>query len=595
LNSILKMFADIKHHKAMLTVLIACGAISSAFKASASMFIQFLVSLIFPSEPNALQQATEKYKSFNPIELAQNLNIDPLLFTTALLISTFFLTNIFRYIFMFNIRSLAEGKAVKTREVLMEHYLSLDARFKNSLSDGSGGLISRILNDVVIYQEGIKRLADLLKEPFLIFFSIAYLFFINWKIALFLLVGLPPILIIIRNLAMSLRKHSSKSQETMESVTMTLKEGLDGARVIHSFNLEKIILGKFKMHTKSYLKTIKKIITREELSGPLTESLSSIIFCGSFLLIAYLVQHENLTFGEFTGIATAIALLTEASKKTQTAFIRIQQASVAKERIDSIIGTDTNTKKLSGLKSFPNKLSRISFEGVTVKVGKKEILKSFSFATSSQKTIALVGPSGSGKSTLLNCIDTYILPSCGDIKFNEQSILDTDPVDLRKHISLVSQDPFLFNTSVFENLKYAKQDLTEEEAHEALKLSNADFILSLPNGIHTQVGEGGSRFSGGEKQRLSIARALVKNSPILLLDEATSALDTQSEKEVQKGLDSLKEGRTCFVVAHRLSTIMEADTILVMSEGQIIEQGSHEDLIIYRSIKLSKKFTISLL
>jgi ATP-binding cassette subfamily B protein/subfamily B ATP-binding cassette protein MsbA len=573
------MFADIKEHKTLLFVLILCGAISSAFKASASVFIQFLVGLIFPAEPGTFEKAAAKYESFNPAKIADFYNIDPLIFTTSLLVFTFFMTNVFRYIFMYNIRLLAEGKAVRTRETLMSHYLSLDARFKNSLSDGSGGLISRILNDVVVYQEGIKRLADLLKEPFLIVFSIAYLFFINWKVALFLFLGLPPILIIIKNLAKSLRKHSTTSQETMESVTMTLKEGLDGARVIHSFNLEETILTRFKKHTRNYLRTIQKIIVREELSGPVTESLSSIVFCGSFLLIAYLVKNENLSFGEFTGIATAIALLTEASKKTQTAFIRIQQASVAKERIDSIMDNQKSRKPLTGLKPFPPELKSISIENLNVTVGTKEILKSLNFKTDAHKTIALVGPSGSGKSTLLNCIDTYIIPTSGHIKFDDQDISETDPVDLRKNISLVSQDPFLFNTTVFENLRYAKSDLTEVEAEQALKLSNASFVLDLPEGIHTEVGEAGSRFSGGEKQRLSIARALVKNAPILLLDEATSALDTQSEKEVQKGLDSLKEGRTCFVVAHRLSTIKEADVILVMQEGQIIEEGTHLSLI----------------
>ena len=579
MNSILKMFADIKEHKFLLFVLIFCGAISSAFKASASIFIQFLVGFIFPAEPGAFEKATAKYKSLNPADLADSFGLDPLIFTTGLLILTFFMTNIFRYIFMYNIRLLAEGKAVSARETLMSHYLSLDARFKNSLTDGSGGLISRILNDVVIYQEGIKRLADLLKEPFLIIFSVAYLFFINWKVALFLFIGLPPILLIIKNLAKSLRKHSSQSQETMESVTMTLKEGLDGARVIHSFNLEDTILTRFKVHTRNYLKTIQKIITREELSGPLTESLSSIVFCGSFLLIAYLVRNENLTFGEFTGIATAIALLTEASKKTQTAFIRIQQASVAKERISAIMDNQKSRKVSTGSRSFPKNLESITFENLSVSVGSKEILKSLNFKTAAHKTIALVGPSGSGKSTLLNCIDTYIVPTSGSIKFNDQEISETDPIDLRNNISLVSQDPFLFNTTVYENLKYAKSNLSEHEAEEALKLSNASFVLDLPQGIYTEVGEAGSRFSGGEKQRLSIARALVKNTPILLLDEATSALDTQSEKEVQKGLDSLKEGRTCFVVAHRLSTIKEADIILVMNNGEIVEKGTHGELI----------------
>ena len=579
MKPILLMLKDLKDHKKLMAFIILCGALSSAFKASATGLIQVLGNLIFQSTSSLFGGEVSKYKNWSPIEIATSLDLDPLLFTTALLCLSFVITNVFRYIFMYNMRALAEGKAVRTREKLMSHYLSLDSRFKNTLSDGSGGLISRILNDVMVYQEGIKKLADLLKEPFLILFSIIWLFLISWKVALFLLIGLPPILIIVKRLAKSLRKHSTRSQETMESVTMTLKEGLDGARIIHSFNLEDTILDKFKVHTRNYLATIRKIITREELSGPLTESISSFIFCGSFVLVAYLVKTENLSFGDFLGISAAVGFLTDASKKTQTAFIRIQQAAVAKERINSIVQSDTNTKLLTGSKSFPQNFASIELRDLHVSFGEKNVLNKINFKTQAQKTIALVGPSGSGKSTLLNCLDTYIVPTSGEIYFGDEPLSKIDPIDLRKNISLVSQSPFLFNTSVYENLKYGKPDLTEREAEDALKLSNAGFILKLPNGIHTEVGEAGSRFSGGEKQRISIARALVKNAPILLLDEATSALDTQSEKEVQKGLDSLLSGRTCFVVAHRLSTIKNADIILVMDNGQIKEHGTHSELI----------------
>ncbi len=569
------MFADLKKHKKIMFLIILCGALSSAFKASATGLIQVLGNLIFKTSSAPIKDLPD----LSIFALHTKYNWDPLYFSVSLLCLSFIIANIFRYIFMYNIRTLAETKAVNTREQLMAHYLSLDTKFKNSLSDGSGGLISRILNDVMIYQEGIKKLADLLKEPFLILFSIAWLFIINWKVAFFLLIALPPILIVIKRLAKSLRKHSLQSQETMETVTMTLKEGLDGARIIHSFNLEKNILKKFSALTQKYLHTIKKIITREELSGPITESFSSIVFCGSFILVAYLVDSEGLNFGDFLGISAAVGFLTDASKKTQTAFIRIQQALVAKVRIQKIISQHENTKYFMGLKDFPDFLNSIEFKNLNISIGSKNILKSINFKTFSKKTIALVGPSGAGKSTLLNCIDSYITPSSGTILFNDTPISEINSISLRDHISLVSQDPFLFNTSVFKNLKYAKNNLTEEEAIKALKLSNAHFILNLPNSIHTQVGEAGSRFSGGERQRISIARALIKNAPILLLDEATSALDTQSEKEVQKGLDSLKEGRTCFVIAHRLSTVKNADIILVLKDGQIIESGTHLKLL----------------
>ncbi len=585
MNSIFGMLSDLKEHKGLMFLIILCGALSSAFKAGTMGLIRALGDMLFKSLSPAVEVSTdstvavEKISQVGLFSIPQNFGWDPLYFAVALLCLSFIIANVFRYIFMYNIRALAETKAVNTRELLMSHYLSLDSKFKNSLSDGSGGLISRILNDVMIYQEGIKKLADLLKEPFLILFSIIWLFIISWKVALFLLIGLPPILFVIKRIAKSLRKHSSKSQETMESVTMTLKEGLDGARIIHSFNLKNIILEKFRLHTQRYLSTIKKIIKSEELAGPITESLSSLIFCGSFILIAYLIESEGLSFGDFLGISAAVGFLTDASKKTQSAFIRIQQAFVAKERIEGIIAKHNDSLLVNGSKPFPKVLTSITFKDLTVTIGENEILKSINLKTDSRKTIALVGPSGSGKSTLLNCLDAYMAPTSGTILFNDVSLSDIDNVSLRANISLVSQDPFLFNTSVFENLKYAKPDLTIDEAKKAIQLSNAQFILDLPEGLNTNVGEAGSRFSGGERQRISIARALVKNTPILLLDEATSALDTQSEKEVQKGLDSLREGRTCFVVAHRLSTIKNADLILVMKDGQIVESGNHHELL----------------
>jgi ATP-binding cassette subfamily B protein/subfamily B ATP-binding cassette protein MsbA len=576
------MFSDLKQHKGLLFFVIFCGALSSAFKASATILIKSLGNLIFKSGPKLQESPLD----FDLSSQAHAIGLDPLHFTVLLLGLSFIITNIFRYIFMYNIRALAETKAVQTREKLMAHYLSLDAKFKSTLTDGSGGLISRILNDVMVYQQGIGKIADLIKEPFLILFSVITLVLISWKVAAFLLLGLPPILIVVKNLSKSLRKHSTTSQETMESVTMTLKEGLDGSRIIHSFNLEKTILDRFQEHTGRYLKTIKKIITREEASGPLTESFSSIIFCGSFVLIAYLVESEGLTFGDFLGISAAVGFLTDAGKKTQAAFIRIQQASVAKSRINSII----EGPKLLGLersersKQFPKKLDKITFKSLSVEIDENRILDSINFSTTARRTIALVGPSGSGKSTLLNCLDGYMEPTSGEIIFNDLPISQINSSSLRENISLVSQDPFLFNTSVYENLSLAREDLSISEAEEALKLANADFVLSLPDGIMTEVGEAGGRFSGGERQRISIARALVKNAPILLLDEATSALDTQSEIEVQKGLDSLKSGRTCFVVAHRLSTILNADLILVMDNGKIVESGSHEELLKNRGL-----------
>lgn len=581
MNSVLTLFADLKDSKKLMAFIIFCGALSSAFKALTISLTKVIGDMIFEDKPTFPDEVVGQ-SSFldldNVYSFFEITTIDPLYFAVSALSVLFILASAMRYIFTYNIRKLAETKSVLTREKLMLHYLNLDAKFKNEISEGSGSLISRILNDVLIYQQGISKLSDLIKEPFLTVFAAGWLFYLNWKIALFLFIGLPPVLIIIRRLSKSLRKHSERSQKTMESVTMTLKEGLDGARVIHSFNLEDKIHKKFKEHTNKYLATVKKIISREELSGPLTESVSSIVFSFSFLLIAYMVKNEGLTFGDFFAILAAVGFLTDSIRKTQAAFIRIQQASTARKRIGSIIDVKVEQVKV-GNKKFPQDLTKIEFKNLTVKIKEKTILDSINFKINAGQNIALVGPSGSGKTTLLNCLDLYLKPSSGEVLFNGIPSLDISNESLRRNISLVSQDPFLFNETVLENFKLIKPDITEKEAEEALILANAQFVLKREEGVHALAGERGVNFSGGERQRISIARALIKNSPILLLDEATSALDVQSEKEVQKGLDSLKKGRTCFVVAHRLSTIKDADLILVFKSGRIIESGDHDTLI----------------
>ena len=585
MNSIKLLLSDLKDSKLLLFVVILFGALASAFKAVTLSLTKIMGDLIFPGQnanhPDEIGQEAFSYTSYLMSQLSEITGLDTFYLAIFLMAFFFILANITRYIFTYNIRSLAEYKSVSMRERLMSHYLGLDARFKSAMNEGSGGLISRILNDVQIYQQGVTRLSDLIKEPFLVFFAAIYLFVINWKVALFLFVGLPPIFYVIKRISKSLRKHSKKSQETMESLTMTLKESLDGSRVVHSFDLQDHMEKRFKKQTRSYFATIRKIISREELSGPLMESISIIVFCAAFVLMFSMARNNSLTSGDFLSILFAIGLLSDSARKTQGAFIRIQQAATAKLRINNLLDSvvEETRDEIVKDKQFPKKLDKIEFDDVTVDIGEKRILDHLNLDMSAGQTIALVGSSGSGKTTLLNLLDLYIKPTSGKIKFDGIDSQTITSESLRENIALVSQDPFLFNISIYENLKLAKPNLTEEEAIEALKLSNADFVLKRQDSIYALAGERGSNFSGGERQRISIARALIKDAPVLLLDEATSALDTQSEKEVQKGLDSLKKGRTCFVVAHRISTVVDSDLILVFSAGKVIQSGTHKELV----------------
>ena len=566
-----------------MTLIIFCGAISSAFSAATISLTKIIGDLIYESDTKSSSFQTEVFYFIHEIldQIFFFIDVRPIYSLIAILYLSFLMANIMRYIFVFNIRNLAEIKSVSMRERLMSHYLNLDAKFKNSMNQGSGGLISRMLNDVQIYQQGMTKLPDLIKAPFLVLFSALWLFLLNWKLSLFLFLGFPPIIYVVHRLSKSLRKHSKKNQETMEGLTMALKEGLDGARLIHSFDLQNQMEGRFKKQINRYLSGIRRVISREELSGPLIESIFSIVICANLLLIYFIAQDGGLTFGDFIGILAAIGYMLDSARKTQNAFIRIQQASVAKLRTEDIFSNASLNKANEPIKdkNFPKVLSEIEFENVVVDIDDKRILNQVNLNIKSGQKIALVGSSGSGKTTLLNLLDLYIKPTHGKIKFNGIDSQKIDSEDLRSNIALVSQDPFLFNLSIFENLKLIKSDLTEKEAKEFLILANADFIFKRSESIHCLAGERGGNLSGGERQRVSIARALVKDAPILLLDEATSALDTQNEKEVQKGLDSLKKGRTCFVVAHRISTIVDSDLILVFDSGKIVQIGTHQELI----------------
>ena len=575
MNSVKILLSDLKDSKFLMALIIFFGALSSAFKAVTIGLIKVMGDFFFEAEEKS--NLGSSFITDIVSEVSTVFSTKPVYAAIVLLGISYVLANVMRYVFSINIRNLAEFKSVSMRESLMNHYLKLDARFKSEMDQGSGGLISRILNDVQIYQQGVNRLTDLIKEPFLVVFAAVSLFVLNWKICLFLLVGFPPILLVITGLSKSLRKHGRKSQETMEGLTMTLKEGLDGARVVHSFDLQEKMEERFKKQTKSYFATIKKIISREELSGPLTESIFSLVFCAVLMLMYVMAKSGVLTSGDFFAIVAAVGFLSDSARKTQGAFIRIQQASAAKLRINELLAA--KSKNIVQSKAFPETLNSIKLENLTVDIGEKRALNKINLNIEAGQTFALVGSSGSGKSTFLNLLDLYLKPSSGRILFNDSDSQEIFSESLRANISLVSQDPFLFNLSVYENLKLVKSDLTEKEAIKALTLANADFVMSRPESIHSLAGERGLSFSGGERQRISIARALVKDAPILMLDEATSALDTQSEKEVQKGLDSLKKGRTCFVVAHRISTIIDADLILIFDKGEIIQSGTHKELI----------------
>ena len=367
----------------------------------------------------------------------------------------------------------------------------------------------------------------------------------------------------------------------MEDLTQILKEALDGTRIVQSFNLQGEMRSRFETQAADFLKSKSKIISREEASGPVSEGMSAVFVAMLLMYIGHQALQSNLGVGDFLGFIAAIGLLSDSIKKVQGGYIKMQQSSVALERLHGILDDTSVVPQIGSPESFPEHWSDIEFRDVSFSYGDTAVLRGVSLKIKRGEQVALVGSSGAGKSTLINLLPRFFDPTGGDILIGGVSTKNMALDQLRAKVALVTQDVFLFSDTVERNVHSGDFARGVAGVQDAARLANAhDFISRAEQGYATRVGERGARFSGGEKQRISIARAIFKDAPILVLDEATSALDSESELEVQKGLDSLMRGRTALVIAHRLSTISKCDRIVVMDKGLVVEEGSHNELMV---------------
>lgn len=485
-----------------------------------------------------------------------------------------------RFFHLFWMKFTASRVAINLRRRLMDKYLSLNIGFFQDFQRGSGGLISRMIHDITIIESGIQKISDLVREPIIVVAMFITLLLMDWKLTLFIIAALPIITWVMRRFSRSLRKYGHKNQEAMEDLTKTLKESLDGTRIVQSFNLENEMRRAFNQKADRVLNATRRIIQREEGVGPVSESLAAITIYGILVYIGHQIFAGNFETHDFIQFIGAIILLQEGVKKIQGAVIKLQQSSVALERMNGIFSSTQVVPQTVSPKPFPKDWKSIDYKKVSFAFGEKQVLNNVSFSVNKGEVIALVGSSGGGKSTIVNLLERFFDPSQGSISIGGEDIRNLSLKELRSQISLVSQDVFLFGDTIETNIHSGDFTKPIEKVPEAAQLAHAhNFIMAKEDKYKTRIADQGSSLSGGEKQRVSIARAILKDAPILLLDEATSALDSESERDVQKGLDSLLKGRTAFVIAHRLSTIQNADRILVLKNGQIVEQGKHLDLL----------------
>jgi subfamily B ATP-binding cassette protein MsbA len=483
-----------------------------------------------------------------------------------------------RFVHMYLMKFTTEQILVKMQSDLQDRYMSLSLAFHSDKDSGSH--ISRVINDIGVIQWGLNILADFIREPLLVVSLLILAVYLDWKLSLMILVAGPLMGWILASLGRSVRKYSRSQQEALEKLTTTMKETLDGLRVVQSFNLENERRRVLANVVKFYLEARKKIITRQESAGPTTELLGVFVFTAAAFYMGERIIAGEKGIGDFIAYIGTLGTLQAPLKKIQDGWARLQQTLVSVDRVFSVLESQDVIPEKKNPTAFPENWDEISFEKVRFSYSKNVILKGIDLKIKRGEVIAFVGESGSGKSTLVNLLQRFFDPTEGVVRLGGVDLKDLSLNELRSHIGLVTQDVFLFNQTIEENIRLGRPAQGRVGAEEAAKMANAhDFIMNKPLGYQNLVGERGNQLSGGEKQRVSIARALYKDAPIMILDEATSALDSASEVEVQKGLDRLMEGRTALVIAHRLSTVTKADRIVVMKDGEIVEIGTHHELL----------------
>ncbi len=503
-----------------------------------------------------------------------------LLLAVVLVIVTFLLKNLFNYLASYHITHLKNGVLRDLRQKM--YYKIIDLPISYYSEKRKGDIMARMLGDVNEVQNSFFSILELIvKEPLTIVFTIIAMLNISVNLTLFVFVFIPVSGFIISKIGKSLKSKSTRAQQESGYFISLVEESLSGLKVVKSYNAESLFKKRFDNSINTLMKITNSIGNKNNLASPMSEFMGIVTIATLLWYGGNLVLVDKTLEGSLFLVYMLLSynILTPA-KNISKASYAVKNGLAAAERVFEVLEIEnaiTNHKEAEVKDTFD---SKIEISNINFKYEEENVLKDFSLEVVKGQTVALVGQSGSGKSTIANLLTRFYDVNEGTIQIDGIDIKKLNLSSLRGLIGLVTQDSILFNDSIRANIALGKEDATDEEIVEALKIANAyEFVKDLPNGIHTNIGDSGNKLSGGQKQRLSIARAVLKNPPIMILDEATSALDTESEKLVQVALENMMQNRTSIVIAHRLSTIQKANKIVVMQKGRIVEQGTHEELI----------------
>ncbi|MCX6293685.1 MAG: ABC transporter ATP-binding protein [Sphingobacteriales bacterium] len=504
----------------------------------------------------------------------------------VLIVVTIFLKNLFLYLSFRTLGPVKNAIANKLRIDMHDKLLQLPIGYFTE--QRKGDIMSRMTNDVnEIEGSVIGALEGWIKDPLAIIINLTVLFYISPKLTMFILICLPIMGFVIGKVSRSLKKQSMKVAEKSGETFSTIEETLGGLRVIKAFNVEQKLRQKFLALSDEFLKARNQVGFRRDMASPMSELMGVTIFAGILwfggrLVLSHEIAMNGAMFLTYMGLFYNII---DPAKSISSAFSNMQKGAAAIERIEQVLQAPVTVDENPNGKKINEFVHSIEFNNVGFSYDDVVILKNINLKIEKGKTIALVGSSGAGKSTLADLIPRFHDVTSGEILVDGVNIKDYSLHAIRSLISIVTQEPILFNDTIANNIALGMETTDLSSIQEAAKIANADsFIQKKDSGYDTNIGDRGSKLSGGERQRLTIARAVLKNPPILILDEATSSLDTESERLVQDAINNLMNNRTSVVIAHRLSTIRHADEIIVLNKGEIAERGTHDELLAHQGI-----------
>ena len=542
-------------------------------------------TLVKPTLDSSLNLGSflENWLNYQVVVFSGDDNQKAILFVVFVVIFLFFLKNVFNYFALFFSTIIRNGVIKIIRKQIFESLIVLPMSFFSN--NKKGDVISRITSDVIEVQNSYLSIIEIfIRDPLSIIFTITAMFIISLELTLFVIVFIPISGFIISYIGKTLRRRSLIVQKEQGELTSITEETLNGISVIKAFVSETFFTNKFLKSNSKFFKYSNSLVNRQNIAAPLSEFLGILVigvllwYGGKLVLIdmdlkpAAFITYMGLSYGVLT-----------PAKSISKALYALKKGNAAAERVYELIDSENEfeSQKINDIKSFKQK---IEMKNVSFSYGETEVLKNISLNIKKGETLAIVGASGSGKSTLANLLPRFYNYNSGELLIDGNELRNISKKSIRSLIGIVGQESILFNGSIRDNILLGKQ-IDDDEVYNALKTANAlDFINEFDDKIDHKIADNGVNLSGGQKQRIAIARAIISKSPILILDEATSSLDSKSEKLVQDALIKLMDNKTSIVIAHRLSTVKNAQNIIVLEKGKIVEQGTHDDLISRKGI-----------